>query len=127
MFLEVSHLAQALIAQTGGEGGAAGGCANNPIFLPVIMMGVLYVVWILPARKERKAHQAMLENLKRGDEVVTSSGLLGTIADMTDKVITLEVAKNVKVRVLRSAISKKAAAEAPAASVAKTEEKESKT
>ena len=81
---------------------------NNALFLPIVMMGILYVVWILPARKERKTHQSMLENLKRGDEVITASGLFGTITDITEKTYTLEIAKNVKIKILKSAVSRRA-------------------
>ena len=49
----------------------------------------------------------MLDALKRGDEIVTSSGILGTVSDIQEKVMTIEVAKNVKIRVLKSAVSKR--------------------
>ena len=77
--------------------------------LPIVMMLILYFVWIRPAGKERRQHQSMLDALKRGDEIVTSSGILGTISDISDKVMTIEVAKNVKIRVLKSAVSKRVA------------------
>ncbi|MEQ8279646.1 MAG: preprotein translocase subunit YajC [Deltaproteobacteria bacterium] len=77
--------------------------------LPIVMMLILYFVWIRPAGKERRQQQAMLDALKRGDEIVTSSGILGTISDISDKVMTIEVAKNVKIRVLKSAVSKRVA------------------
>jgi preprotein translocase subunit YajC len=126
MFVHSQHLAAALIAQA--EGGAPiGGCAGGgteSLFLPVVMMAILYVVWILPARKERKSHGAMLEALKRNDEVVTSSGIFGTITDMTDKTFTIEIAKNVKIKVLRSAVARRAAEPAKAESAdAKSETK----
>src|SRR5262245_11866122 len=99
MFVHLQHFALALIAQAQDQPAARGGCAdNNALFLPIVMMGILYVIWIRPASKERKQHQSMLENLKRGDEVVTAAGLFGTITDITDKTYTLEIAKNVKVK-----------------------------
>src|SRR5437870_1345148 len=107
MFLHLQQLAALLTAQAGPPQ-AGGGCTDNSqLFLPIVMMAILYVVWILPARKERKQHQTMIDQLKRGDEIVTTSGILGTVSDIVDKVITIEVAKNVKIRVLRSAISKR--------------------
>jgi preprotein translocase subunit YajC len=108
MFLHLQQLASVLIAQAPASGpqGGASGCADNMFLMPVIMMAILYVVWILPARKEKKQHEQMLENLKRGDEIITTSGILGTVTDIIDKVITIEIAKNVKIRVLRSAIAK---------------------
>lgn len=134
MFAELQELASVLIGQTGGPAGGAvpGGCAEaGQLPLLIIMMGIFYFVMILPARKERKQHQSMLENLKRGDEVVTSSGIFGTVADISPREITLEIAKNVKVRFLRSAISKKAEAPADDKAADKSETakpaKESKT
>ena len=82
------------------------------------MMLILYFIWIRPATKERKTQQQMLESLKRGDEVVTNSGILGSIADISDAILTIQVDKNVKIRVLKSAIAKRI--EEPKA---KTEEK----
>lgn len=89
-------------------------------FLPLVMIAILYVIWIRPATKERKSQQAMLEALKRGDEIVTTSGILGTIADISEGFLTIEVAKNVKIRVLKSAVAKRLEEPKP-----KTEEKAS--
>lgn len=124
MLPNLQQLASVLYAQTEAPA-ASGGCAeSNPLMLPVIMIAILYVVWILPSQRERKKHGAMLEALKRNDEVITTSGMIGTITDINDKVFTLEIAKGVKIRVLRSAIAKKMEepAAAPAAG-AKPEDK----
>jgi preprotein translocase subunit YajC len=113
MFSHLQNVALLLASQTQGQGeGGAGGCAgagSSQMLMMALMMGILYFVWIRPAGNERKKHQAMLEALKRGDEVVTNSGMFGTIADMDEKTITLEVARNVKIKMLRSAISRPAA------------------
>jgi preprotein translocase subunit YajC len=106
MFPHSSLLASLVAAQPQGSPSGGGGFPMD-LLLPVVMMAVLYVIWIRPASKERKQHQAMLEALKRGDEVVTSSGMIGHVADLTDRTVTLEVAKNVKIRMLRSAIARK--------------------
>jgi preprotein translocase subunit YajC len=109
MFLNLQQLATVLIAQNPtGPAQGAGGCADSSQFLlPVIMMAILYVVWILPARKERKTHAAMLEQLQSGDDVVTSSGIVGTVREIVDKVVTIETTKNVKIRILKSHVQKK--------------------
>jgi preprotein translocase subunit YajC len=109
MFLHLQQLASVLIAQApaGGAQPGASGCQDNMFLMPVIMMAILYFVWILPARKEKKQHETMLEALKRGDEIITTSGILGTVTDIVDKVITVEISKNVKIRVLRTAIAKR--------------------
>jgi len=63
------------------------------------------VLMIVPSRKRQKALQQLLENLKKGDRVVTSGGLYGEVAAVTDGMVVLKVADNVKVRVAKSAIT----------------------
>jgi len=76
-------------------------------FLPLILIFVIfYFLLIRPQQKKMKAHQAMLGTLRRGDRVVTSGGLIGTVVKLVnDTEIQLEIAENTRVRVLRSMIS----------------------
>lgn len=71
----------------------------------LIMLGIMYFLMIRPQQKRMKEHQNLMSNLKDGDEVVTSSGIIGTIAGMSDKVVTLEVSKNVQLKVLKSQVN----------------------
>ncbi len=74
--------------------------------LPFILIFILfYFLLILPQQRRQKKHKAMLESLKKGDRVVTTSGILGTVMNISKEVITLQVADNVKIRVLRDSIS----------------------
>jgi preprotein translocase subunit YajC len=73
----------------------------------LLMIPIFYFIVIAPVRKEKKEQQAMVDSLKRGDEVITASGLMGTIADFEDGVVVIEIAKNVKVRMLKSSLLKK--------------------
>jgi preprotein translocase subunit YajC len=76
------------------------------MFMPfVIMLAVMYFIMIRPQQKKMKEHQGMLSGLKDGDEVITSAGIIGTIQGMSDKVVTLEVAKNVHMKVLKSQVN----------------------
>lgn len=91
-------------------------------FLPMIFIFVVfYFLLIAPMRKKQKKQQLMLSQLKRGDEVVTASGILGRISALDDAngIVVLQIADNVKVKVLRNAIAGKAgepeATSAPAA------------
>lgn len=83
---------------------AGGGLMANLGFL-VLMMGLLYFMMIRPQQKRMKEHQSMLGAMKTGDEVVTNSGILGKIAGMNDKVVTLEVAEKVQLKMLKSQIA----------------------
>jgi preprotein translocase subunit YajC len=69
------------------------------------MFVVFYFLLIWPQQKKAKAHRQVLSNLKKGDEIVTSGGLYGTITGITDTVITLEIAEKVRIKVARSSIA----------------------
>ncbi len=71
----------------------------------IIMLGIMYFLMIRPQQKRMKEHQNLLSGLKNGDEVITSAGILGTIAGMSEKVVTLEVSKNVQLKVLKSQVN----------------------
>lgn len=95
----------AMAPPPGGEGGSP-----NPLmtFLPFILM--ILVVWFLlirPQRKKQKDHQQMLTTLAKGDRVVTSSGMFGTIVGIKDNVIVLKVGEDTKIEFLKSSIAGK--------------------
>jgi len=71
----------------------------------VIMLGVMYFLMIRPQQKKMKEHQGMIGALKNGDEVITSSGIIGTIQGMSEKVVTLEISKNVQIKILKSQVN----------------------
>lgn len=86
-------------------GGGEGGEANMLYqFLPLVLMFVIF--WFLlirPQQKRAKAHKLMLQELKRGDRVVTSSGIIGRILEIDDEQVLLESAES-KIRISRGAI-----------------------
>lgn len=73
-------------------------------FPMILVFAVFYFVMIGPERKARKKREAMLAAMKKGDQVVTSSGLHGTIAALADDVVTLSVDEGVRLRFSRAAI-----------------------
>ena len=75
------------------------------------IVAVFYFVLIRPQQKRAKEHREMLDNLKKGDTVVTTGGLIGRISGMTDSIVTLEVAEKIRVRVVRGHIASKQAGE----------------
>ena len=88
----------------------ADGQSPNPFvtFLPFILM--IVVVWFLlirPQRKKQKDHQAMLTQLAKGDRVVTSAGIIGTIVGIKDNIVVLKVSEDTKMEFLKSAIGGK--------------------
>ncbi len=92
-------------AQSGG--GAASAPALNPIvsFMPFILIFIVfYFLLIKPQQKKAKERQAMVEALKKGDKVITSGGLIGTITNLGPKIITIQIAEGVRVKVIRANI-----------------------
>ena len=74
--------------------------------LPILAIGlVFYFIVIAPANKQRRKTQEMLSSLKKGDRVVTSGGIYGTIQGVEADVVYLKISENVKVKVARSAIT----------------------
>lgn len=85
---------------------------EQPSIVPtLIMFGAIIVIFyfllIRPQQKRQKEHQKMLESIKKGDKVVTNSGIHGTVKDLDDKTMLLQIADNVQVRFERSAIAAK--------------------
>ena len=66
---------------------------------------VFYFLLIRPQQKQAKQHQAFLNDLKKGYKVVTKGGIHGEITSLTDKVVVLEVAKGVEIKISRDAIA----------------------
>src|SRR5687768_16396612 len=74
--------------------------------LPIAAIGlVFYFIVIAPANKQRKKTAEMLSALKKGDRVLTTGGIYGTIQGVEPDAVYLKIAENVKVKVARSAIS----------------------
>ena len=87
-------------------GGAAGQADPLMSFLPLIIIFVIfYFLLIRPQQKKTKAHKQMVEALAKGDEVITSGGIVGRVTEVKDDFIMLEVADNVSVRAQRVAVA----------------------
>ncbi|HUP45076.1 MAG TPA: preprotein translocase subunit YajC [Thermoanaerobaculia bacterium] len=93
-----------------------GGNATSALIanlLPILAIGlVFYFIVIAPANRQRRKTQEMLAALKKGDRVLTTSGIYGTIQGVEDRVVYLKVAENVKLKVARSAVAEILTAEA---------------
>ena len=91
--------------------GGVGSILSNPLMMMVIVMGIFYVMLILPQQRQRKKVQAMLQALKNGDKVITSSGIYGTVNGIDGDTVILKIADQVKIRIARSAIAQVEASE----------------
>ena len=76
-------------------------------FIPLILIFVIFYFFLIrPQQKRVKDHKTMVEALKRGDEVITSGGIIGTVDRiMEDDTIEVILADNVKVKIIRSTIT----------------------
>lgn len=85
-------------------GGAGGAFAS---FIPLILIfAIMYFLLIRPQQKKLKDHQAMVSNLRRGDQIVTQGGLIGKVTKVKDdNEVEVELAKDVKVRVVKNTVA----------------------
>ena len=84
---------------------AASPSMMSSLLLPIVLIGVMYFMMIRPQMKRAKEHRGMLEKLAKGDEVITNGGIAGTVTDMGEHFITVEIADNVRIRVQKAAIA----------------------
>ncbi len=76
------------------------------LILYVILFGIMYVFFILPRTKQQKAQNKFIQEIKKGDLVVTQSGILGRITKIEDFVVELQLDSKTFIKVLKSSISK---------------------
>jgi len=95
-FLTVPVFAQAAPAPAGGGLGM--------LVMPIALIAIMYFLMIRPQMKRAKEHKSLLDKLARGDEIITSGGIAGTITDIGDNFVTVEVADGVRVRVQKAAV-----------------------
>ena len=100
MFIS-NAFAQAAPAAATGTGTESSLLSMLPL---VLMFVVLYFVMIRPQMKRQKEHKAMIDAIAKGDEVVTSGGLLGKISKVGESYLSLEVANGVELQVQRGAV-----------------------
>lgn len=96
-----------LAVGTSQPGGTSGGMSqliqSFGFLIPVAL--IFYFLLIAPERKRRKQHQAMLDSLKAGDKVVTGGGIYGTVVGVTDEVVQLRIAPEVKIEVAKQSVA----------------------
>lgn len=101
-----------LVAQSGG----AGLLGTLPMLLGVF--GIWYFLIIRPQSKQRQTHNTLLQNLKRGDEIILSNGAFGKIHTVSEQTVLVDLAPQTRVKYLKSAVSalanNEAGAEVPA-------------
>jgi preprotein translocase subunit YajC len=85
-------------------GGSPEGSLVSTLVMFALIIGIFYFLILRPQQKRQKDREKMLTALKKGDKVVTSGGVHGSIAGIDEKTVLLQVADNLKLKVDRSAI-----------------------
>jgi preprotein translocase subunit YajC len=106
----LSDLVFAMAGQPGGGEGqpqGPGALLAGPLPMMIVIFAIFYFLLIRPQSKKAKEHKQMLENLKKGDKVMTNGGIFGVIEDMDGETITLKIGigSDVKIRVNRGHIA----------------------
>ena len=105
MFISEAFAQTAPAATVGVTDSIFGGLGNLGSMLPLVLMFVvLYFVMIRPQMKRQKEHKSMIDALAKGDEVVTSGGLLGKVTKVGETFVSVEVTNGVEVQLQRSAV-----------------------
>lgn len=102
-----------LQAEEGGEP-VAPSTGPNFLFPLLLVFAIFWFVLILPERKQRKKRQAMLDSMQKGERVLTTGGIYGTVVQVQDDVVTVQIAEGVRVRFARAAVQNVLREEAPA-------------
>jgi preprotein translocase subunit YajC len=93
-------------APGGAAGGAGGGMAAFQQIIPLVFMfAIFYFLLIRPQQKKAKEHKALLEAMKKGDNVVTAGGVHGKVTLVENDLVTLEIANNVNIKITKSYIA----------------------
>jgi preprotein translocase subunit YajC len=95
----------AMGAPGGGGAAPAGGGDFSFIIMMAVLFGIFYFLMIRPQQKKQKEIKNMIANLTHGDLVMTSGGIQGKVAALTDTVVTIEIADKVKIKVARNYIA----------------------
>ena len=95
------------VAWAQGTGGSGSGSGTILSLVPFILIFVIfYFMLILPQQKKQKQQKAMMESLKKGDKVITSSGIWGTVTNLGKDTVTLQVSDNTKIKMQREFIAR---------------------
>jgi preprotein translocase subunit YajC len=97
-----------LMAQSPGTDPGSGGQSMMSMFIMIaFVIAIMYFFMIRPQQKRQKEHQTMLESIRKGDKVVTTSGMHGSVTELDDKTYTVQIADNVKVKFEKAAVASK--------------------
>jgi len=98
-------MADFLIRNAWAQGATQSAGGSSFLFMMLIFIAIFFFLVIRPQMKQQKEHKKMVDSLGKGDEVVTTGGLLGRIAEVGDNFIVMEIAKDTEVKIQKNAVS----------------------
>ena len=93
------------VAHAQAAGAPAAPSMMSTLLFPIILIAIMYFLMIRPQMKRQKEHRAMLDKLGKGDEVITNGGIAGTVTEIGENFISVEIASGVQVRIQKGAIA----------------------
>ena len=101
MFIATAY---AMGAPGGGAAAPAGGGGYSSLIMMVVIFAIFYFILIRPQQKKMKEHKKMVEELKKGDRIITSGGMYATVENTTAETLTVKIAEGVKVKITRGSV-----------------------
>ena len=98
----MDFLISSALAQSGGAAAGPSGTAN--IIMLFVFIAIFYFLLIRPQMKRQKEHKNLIQALSKGDEIVTSGGVLGKIVNVGDAFVTVEITNNIQIKVQKHAV-----------------------
>jgi preprotein translocase subunit YajC len=101
MFISTAYA----MGATGGDAPAQGGGGGmSSLIMMVVIFAIFYFILIRPQQKKMKEHKKMVDDLKKGDEIITAGGMYATVENSTPDTLTVKIADGVKVKITRSSV-----------------------
>jgi len=88
-----------------GGAGAQGGGGASGLIMMIVIFAIFYFILIRPQQKKMKEHKKMVDDLKKGDEIITAGGMYGTVEGTTPETLTVKIAEGTKVKITRSSVA----------------------
>lgn len=88
----------------GGAGAQGAGGGYSSLIMMAAIFAIFYFIMIRPQQKKMKEHKKMVEELKKGDRIITSGGIYGTVENATPDTLTIKIAEGVKVKITRGSV-----------------------
>jgi preprotein translocase subunit YajC len=101
MFIESAY---AMGAPAGGAAGAQSGGGISSLIMMLVIFGIFYFILIRPQQKKMKEHNKMVQELKKGDEIITAGGMYAMVENTSPDTLTVKIAEGVKVKITRASV-----------------------